>query len=138
MTRRQADAAAAAQAIEKGDGCPALDNFIIPANTSTKEEWKALLQSVVDANKVHRTADPNTPELIIVTKPQLSGPGEAIGLTRKDLEDAGAPNRLVDRNYGRYEDKLKYPLTYNAQLPHSYDCSNLEEKYRHGNLPKLK
>jgi len=122
MVERSIDLAATA--IEAGDGC----NYLIKERTESKDEWRALLKDITEANQAHRTKDPNVPELIIVEKPDNIS-GERIGLTRKDLEEAGAPKRLVDRIYGLWGDDNR---------ARAYDCTNLEEKYRHGNLPKLK
>jgi len=122
MVERSIDLAATA--IEAGDGC----NYLIKERTESKDEWRALLKDITEANQAHRTTDPNVPELIVVVKPD-NGLGERIGLTRKDLEDSGAPNQLVDRVYGVRGDD---------NLARAYDCSILEEKYRPSNLPKLK
>ena len=126
MVERSIDLAA--KAIEAGDGCPALDKYLIQKGTETKDEWRGLLKEITEANQTHRTKDPDVPELIIVVKPD-DGLGERIGLTRKDLEESGAPNRLVDRVYGFHGDD---------NFARAYDCSTLEEKYRHGGLPQLK
>ncbi len=56
MVERNIDLAA--KAIEAGDGCPALDDYLIKRGTETKDEWRTLLKDVTEANQAHRAMIP--------------------------------------------------------------------------------
>ena len=113
MDRKSADSAASA--IEKGDGCSALDNYMI-GQSSTREEWQELLQTVVEANKAHRAAAPGAPELTITSKADALNDGTIIGITRSDIEGRGKASNLVDR---------KFATKNGVEYSHSYDCNKL-------------
>jgi hypothetical protein len=85
MVERSIDLAATA--IEAGDGCPALDKYLIPKGTETKTEWRALLTDITEANQAHRTKDPDVPELIIVVKPD-----DVTAICRRPNRQSGGEN----------------------------------------------
>lgn len=103
----------AATLVEQGKGCPALENYLI-GQTESKEGWKKILQSVVEANQAHRQKDPTLPELTVVTKPDWRG-GETVGVSRKDLQEQGERYPLVDRIF--VPDRSP-----RGDFPLAYDC----------------